>query len=101
MKFPKKSLEYSINLQALYEMEEVVPMTSIERRYLRQWVKSGHDIETNPWNSIDEFGYQLNYLRAFRLEFGISSGPWDFWKGPDAEPDWDAVRNRFNKPDEY
>lgn len=99
--FPIDSLDYKLNMQALYEMEELVPMTRSERYQLRRWVRSGHDIETNPWNSIDEYGYQMNYLRAYRLEFGVSSGPWDYWKGPGFEPLWDEVKNRFISPDEY
>jgi hypothetical protein len=54
MRFPKHSIDYEINMEALHEMETFVPMTQPERIALRRWVKNGHDIETNPWNYYDE-----------------------------------------------
>lgn len=97
----KKSVDYTINMQALYEMEEIVPMTIRERNALHDWAKKGHDIESNPWDAIDEYGYPLNFLRAFRLKLGYSSGPWDLWRGPEDELYWDGKCNKFHLPDEY
>ncbi len=82
MMHDKHSIDYQINLYALHEMEEVVPMTLHERNHLRSWVRSGHEIDSNPWNYLDSDGMPLNYLQAFRLEFGYTAGPWDAWKGP-------------------
>lgn len=101
MRYPKNSIDYQVNMQALSEMELYVPMTLCERNALRRWAKKGHDLDTNPWNSVDEYGYPLNYLQAYRLEYGYSSGPWDYWRGPDAEYYWDEVNNRFNPKDEF
>lgn len=35
MMYDKKSISYQINLEALHEMEECVPMTLMERKCLR------------------------------------------------------------------
>ena len=75
----KDSIDYQVNLVALQEMEEVVPMTLRERCCLRKWVRQGNDVESNPWNYMDSDGTPLNYLQAFRIRFGYSSGPWDYW----------------------
>ena len=100
MRFPKHSIDYEINMEALHEMETFVPMTQPERIALRRWVKNGHDIETNPWNYYDEDAYPLNYLRAYRLEHGYSSGPWDYWKGPEDQWHWDREKRCFSPEDE-
>lgn len=83
------------------EMEDCVPMTKTERNCLRKWVRQGHDPETNPWNYLDSDGYQMNYLQAFRLEYGYSSGPWDYWKGPDTQLFWDNELKTFISRDDY
>ena len=101
MKFPRDSFEYQVNLEALFEMEEYVPMTLCERKALRKWVNQGHDIDSNPWNSVDEFGFPLNYLQAYRLQFGYSSGPWDNWRGPEDHPYWDDTKNAFISFDNF
>lgn len=77
----RRSMEYQTNLAELHEMEFSVPMTAPERTSIRKWVKAGHEIESNPWDLRDSDGCQLNYLQAFRLEYGYSFGPWDAWKG--------------------
>ncbi len=101
MRYPKNSFEYAINWEAFHEMEEIVPMTKPERNALRHWVREGHDIETNPWDAYDSDGYPLNYLRAYRLEYGYSSGPWDSWKGPEYQWYWDEHRHCFAPEDEF
>ena len=83
MLIDKRSIEYQLNKDALREMEEVVPMTLSERTAIRKWVKCGHEVESNPWGHFDGDGLMLNYLQAYRLEHGYSSGPWDGWRGPD------------------
>ncbi|MFR0848614.1 MAG: hypothetical protein ACLSG9_12120 [Eubacterium sp.] len=72
MKPDKNSMDYQLNLLALEEMENLVPMTLHERTCIRKWVKSGHEIESNPWHYLDADGMPLNYLQAFRLKYGIS-----------------------------
>ena len=85
MKPDKNSMDYQLNLLALEEMENLVPMTLHERTCIRKWVKSGHEIESNPWHYLDADGMPLNYLQAFRLKYGYPSGPWNYWKGPDEQ----------------
>lgn len=77
------SVDYQINLETLREMEDLVPMTLHERNAIRKWVHSGHDPESNPWGYFDADGESVNFIEAFRLEFGYAEGPWDFWKGRD------------------
>jgi len=98
--YDKYSVDYQVNLCALQEMEEFVPMTLQERQYLRKWVRSGHEIDSNPWDFRDSDGMPLNYLQAFRIEYGYSSGPWDYWKGPDLQPLWCEERKCFLHRDE-
>lgn len=98
--YDKKSIDYQINMVALHEMEECVPMTLPERKAVRKWVKDGHELESNPWDYYDSDGYQLNYLQAYRLNYGYSSGPWDYWTGPDSQPLWDDVQKCFLPKDE-
>ena len=101
MKYPRDSFEYRINIDALHEMELCVPMTLRERNAIRSWVNKGYELESNAWNSVDEFGDPLNYLQAYRLEFGYSSGPWDNWRGPEDQFYWDEVKNTFRPQDDY
>ena len=79
MRFPKHSLDYEFNLECLHEIEESVPMTLHERECLRGWAKSGHPVDSNPWNYCEGDGIQLNYLLAFRLHYGFPSRTWDTW----------------------
>ena len=71
MRYPKHSVDYVVNLETLHEMEEVVPMTLHERECVRSWVKSGHPLETNPWNYSSGDGCLLDYLQAFRIHYGF------------------------------
>ena len=80
MKYAKGSIDYKVNLVSLHEMEEVVPMTSYERARLRNWVKDGHDVESNPWNYLNDDGSEMNYLQCLRIHNGYSHGPWDSWE---------------------
>lgn len=47
MRVDKDSIDYQVNLVALQEMEEAVPMTLRERRCLRKWVYKGNEVESN------------------------------------------------------
>lgn len=80
MIYKKGSVDYAINLDALHEMEDLVPMTSIERQYLRRWAKAGHDVDTNPFHLCEPDGSSMNFLKARRIVFGASHGPWDTWE---------------------
>lgn len=101
MRADKDSIDYQVNLVALQEMEEAVPMTLRERRCLRKWVYKGNEVESNPWNYMDSDGMPLNYLQAFRIRFGYPSGPWDYWKGSDIELLWDEQRHCFLSRDKF
>lgn len=80
MIYAKGSIEDAVNHCSLQEMEEAVPMTRLERSCLRKWVKSGHDIDTNPWRCYEPDGSDMNYLKAYRILYGVSHGPWDSWE---------------------
>ena len=99
-KYDRLSIDYQVNILALEEMESIVPMTTRERNSLRKWVRKGHELESNPWDYTDGEGYLLNYLQAFRLKYGYSSGPWDYWKGPATQLLWDNDDKCFRCPDE-
>ena len=101
MRYDKKSIDYQINLEALHEMEDCVPMTRPERNALRNWVKAGHDIDTNPWKFADSDGWQLSFLQAYRLYYGCSCGPWDYWRSSKEEPLWDDATKRFLSKEDY
>ena len=62
MIYDKRSIDYQVNVFSLHEMEEVVPMTLRERSCLRRWVRSGHELESNPWGLLDSDGMPLNYM---------------------------------------
>lgn len=101
MKYDKKSCDYQVNMEAFHEMDKCVPMTKPERDALRIWVKKGYDLDTNPWDYLDSDGLPLNYLQAFRLEYGYSSGPWDYWKGPEHQTYWDDTLKYFIPKDDF
>ena len=101
MKADKNSIDYQINLEELQEMEEAVPMTLRERSGLRSWVHKGNEVDSNPWGYTDSDGLPLNYLQAFRIRFGYSSGPWDYWKGSDTQLLWDDQHKCFLSKDEF
>ena len=77
----KKSHDYQLNLVELEEMEKIVPMTVPERNAIRKWVRKGNTVESNPWEYVDPDGEQMNYLQAYRIHFGYTRGPWDYWHG--------------------
>ena len=80
--------EYESNLSSFRAMEECVPMTIIERKATYDWVRNGHDLDSNPWGYLDETGAPCNYLRAYRSEYGHPSGPWDQWKDSESCLRW-------------
>lgn len=101
MRYDKQSIDYQVNMVALHEMEEFVPMTNPERAAVRKWVKKGYELESNPWNYLDSDGMPLNYLQAYRLYYGYSSGPWDYWKGPDTQTYWDDSLKCFIPKEDF
>ena len=80
MRYVKNSVEYEVNWEAFREMEELVPMTRSERSNLRRWVMDGNDVDSNPWKYFEMDGASMNYLKAHRIRFGASHGPWDSWE---------------------
>lgn len=101
MRYDKHSVDYQVNMESFLEMEECVPMTKPERKAVRIWVRKGHELESNPWNYLDSDGLLLNYLQAYRLHYGYSSGPWDYWKGPDTQTYWDDSRKCFIPKEDF
>lgn len=80
MRYSYSSVEYDANLAAFHELEEVIPMTSMERKSFLNWVRYGHDLDSNPWGYYDQFGFEMCFLRALRIRNGSSHGPWDDWE---------------------
>ncbi len=101
MRFDRKSADYQANMEAFEDMDLYVPMTRVERNALRSWARRGYDVETNPWGYTDCDGWPLNYLQAYRLKNGYSSGPWDYWKGPAQQPLWDDIGKCFIPREDY
>ncbi len=101
MRYDKKSIDYQVNMEAFHEMEEIVPMTKPERDALRIWVQKGYEIESNPWDCSDSDGFPLNFLQAYRLQNGYSSGPWDYWKGPEHQTYWDDATKSFIPKEDF
>ena len=100
MIYDKKSIDYQLNIHDLQEMERIVPMTSIERKCIWGWVKSGHEVESNPWDYKDSYECPMNYLQAYRIYYGYYSGPWDLWKGSINHEIWDDECNCFRYRDD-
>lgn len=101
IRYDKHSIDYKLNMMAFHEMNNCVPMTKPERDAVRNWVKNGYELESNPWDYKDCDGQLLNYLQAYRLNYGYSSGPWDYWKGPDTQAYWDDYRKCFISKEDY
>ena len=80
MKYQKDSDEYKMNRASFREMEEIVPMTSIERSQFLNWILAGHDLDSNPWHYFEPDGSPMNFLKALRIRCGYSHGPWDSWE---------------------
>lgn len=80
MRFLKGSPEYDLNWDRYHEMSETIPMTRSERSQLLQWVKAGNSVDSNPWKCFELDGSPMNFLKARRILFGASHGPWDSWE---------------------
>ena len=80
MTYQKDSFEFKMNRAAFREMEQVVPMTSIERSQFLYWILIGHDLDSNPWDYFEPDGSPMNFLKARRIRYGYSHGPWDSWE---------------------
>lgn len=59
-----RKIWHDIHLEELNETENIVPMTTPDRNRLRRWVYSGHSVDTNPWNYLDDDGNEMNYIEA-------------------------------------
>ena len=101
MRFGRNSADYQDNMEAFYEMDIFIPMTRDERMALRSWARRGYDVNTNPWDYTDCDGWPLNYLQAYRLKNGYSSGPWDYWRGAAEQPLWDDTAKCFIPEEDY
>ena len=55
--------DHAIDLEHLHAIEEYTPMTSYERRSLRQWVYNGNCPDDNPWHYTDSDGYTMSYSK--------------------------------------
>ena len=71
MRADKDSIDYQVNLAALQEMEEAVPMTLRERQYLRKWVHKGNEVESNPWNYMDSAAGFPHQIWLFQRPVGL------------------------------
>ena len=80
MIYQQDSFEFKANRAAFLEMEKVVPMTSLERSSFRHWILNGHDLDSNPWRYFEPDGSPMNFLKAHRIRYGYSHGPWDSWE---------------------
>ena len=80
MKFVTGTPEYDANWDLYFEMTDNIPMTRPERTELHFWVLRGNDINSNPWRFFEVDGSSMNYLKARRICFGASHGPWDSWE---------------------
>jgi len=57
--------------QELKAYEESAPMTFPERKELREWVKSGNSVHSNPGLWAYENGNEMDFLDALRFEDGL------------------------------
>ena len=89
------------NIESFEDMDLYIPMTRVEQNALRSWARRGYDVETNPGGYTDCDGWPLNYLQAYRLKNGYSSGPWDYWKAPAQQPLWDDISKCFIPREDY
>lgn len=62
MRADKNSIDYQVNLVALQEMANVVPMTRRERHCLRKWVHKGNEFESDPWNFRKGSDTELHWM---------------------------------------
>ena len=62
MRADKNSIDYQVNLVALQEMANVVPMTRRERHCLRKWVHKGNEFESDPWNFRKDSDTELHWM---------------------------------------
>lgn len=85
MKYPKNSTDYEVNLVAYWEMIELIPLTKTEFNAFRNWALAGNDVEDNPWHFLDDDGCPMNFVKAYRIYYGASHGPWDTWDYCDPE----------------
>ena len=102
MRFVKGSPEFEYNVDAMHDLEDLVPMTRPERKLLHYWVVFGNDIYTNPWRIFEPDGSPMSFLKALRIRQGYSHGPWDSWEYADCiiagNPGFFAIRFKKRCP---
>lgn len=76
MRYAKGSVDYEVNMWEFLEIQKMIPMTVPERKAFRSWVKSGHDVDSNPWDRLDYDGEPMNFLLAYREEYGYPPTVW-------------------------
>ena len=59
-----------VNMETLREMEQMITMLTADRTALHRWVIKGNDPERNPWGYLDEDGWPMNYVEAYRCHKG-------------------------------
>lgn len=75
-RYLRNTYDYDMNLELFHYIEDHVPMVRTERELLRNWIRKGHDFYSNPWGQTDISGHQLNYIEAYRREFGYPGEQW-------------------------
>lgn len=66
----KQQMKQYLN-QELKACEESAPMTLPERKELREWVKAGNSVHSNPGLWAYENGNEMDFLDALRFEDGL------------------------------
>lgn len=94
MKQKRNTLDHSLCLEELHEMEEFIPMTLPERERVRKWVYSGHSVSENPWKYRDRYGFELNYLDAYHKHLECKWG--EFY-----HPFYKVIRTTEERPETY
>ena len=94
MKQKINTLDHSLCLEELHEMEEFIPMTLPERERVRKWVYSGHSVSENPWKYRDRYGFELNCLDAYHKHLECKWG--EFY-----HPFYKVIRTTEERPETY
>ena len=65
------SFEKQLMSEQLSEYESQYHLSRQERLLLRLWVRSGNDINSNPWNYEYGDGWKMDFICALRMDEGI------------------------------
>ena len=66
----RSTLEKQLQHEQLSEYESTLTLTALERQLLRQWVRYGNDVISNPWHYGND-GWELDFITALRIDLGI------------------------------